>query len=111
MNSAYLTSLLINGALKMRAKLCSYAQKQLLGGFFWNPDQRIKDILCQLKPSNDICESILGLKDYLTTVIPNLNQMARSNLVQLKKNKTLKWLSDLSEQDQLAIVDLAVKKR
>ena len=28
-----------------------------------------------------------------------------------KKNKTLKWLSNLSEQDQLAVVDLAVKKR
>ena len=37
--------------------------------------------------------------------------MARSNLVQVKKNRTLKWLSNLSEQDQLAVVDLAVKKR
>ena len=110
-DSANLTSLLIKGASKMKEKLCSYAQKQLPGGCYWNPDQQIKDVLCQLKPSNDVCESILGLNDYLTTAIPNLNQMARSNLVQAKKNKTLKWLSNLSKLDQLAVVDLAVKKR
>ena len=81
----------------MREKLRSYAQKQLPGGCYWNPNQQIKDVLCQLKPSNDVCESILGLNDYLTTAIPNLNQMARSNLVQAKKNKTLKWLSNLSK--------------
>ena len=83
-DSANLTSLLIKGASKMKEKLCSYAQKQLPGGCYWNPDQHIKDVLCQLKPSNDVCESILGLNDYLTTAIPNLNQMARSNLVQAK---------------------------
>ena len=102
-----LTSLLIKGASKMKEKLSPYAQKQL----HWNLDQQIKDVLCQLKPSNDLCESILGLNDYLMTAIPNSNQMARSNLVQAKKNKTLKWLSNLSKLDQLAVVDLAVKKR
>ena len=71
----------------------------------------MQDILCQLKPSNDICESFLGLNDYLTTAIPNLHQMARSNLVQVKKNKTLKWLSNLPEDEQSTIVDLAVKQR
>ena len=110
-DSGILTSLLIKGASKMREKLCSYAQKQLPGGCYWDPDQKTKDILCELKPSNDVCESILGLNDYLTTAIPNLDQMARSNLVQVKKNKTIKWLSNLSEQDQGAVVDLAVKKR
>ena len=65
----------------------------------------------QLKPSNDICESILRLNDYLTAVIPNLHQMACSNLVQVKKNKTMKWLSNLPEDEQSVIVDLAVKQR
>ena len=37
--------------------------------------------------------------------------MARSNLVQVKKNKTLKWLSNLPEDEQSTIVDLAVKQR
>ena len=80
-DSTNLTSLLIKGTSKMREKLCSYAQKQLPGGCYLNSKQQIKDILSQLKPSNDVCESVLGLNDYLTTAIPNLNQMARSNLV------------------------------
>lgn len=107
----FLTTLLSKGASKMKEKLSSYAQDQLPGGCYWEPDQQVQDILCELKPSNDVCESILGLNDYLTTAIPNLHQMARSNLVQVKKNKTLKWLSDLPKDEQSAIVDLAVKQR
>jgi len=103
-SSANLKSLLIKGASKMREKLCSYAQSQLPGGCYWDADPEVKDVLCQLKPSNDVCESILGLNDYLTTAIPNLNQMARSNLVQVKKNKTLKWLSDLPKKDQCTVL-------
>ena len=53
----------------------------------WEPDEQVQDVLRELKPSNDACESILGLNDYLTTAIPNLHQMARSNLVQVKKTK------------------------
>ena len=70
----------------------------------------MQDILRELKPSNDVCESILGSNDYLTTAIPNLHQMAHSNLVQVKK-RTLKWLSSLPEDEQSTIVDLAVKQR
>ena len=69
----------------MREKLCSYARDKLPGGLYWDPDENVKDILCQLKPSNDVCASILGLNDYLTTAIPNLHQMSRSNLVQILK--------------------------
>lgn len=36
-------------------------------------------------------ESMLGLNDYLTTAIPNLAQVSCSNLVQVKKNKTVRW--------------------
>ena len=107
----FLTKLLINGASKMKEKLSSYAQDQVPGGCYWEPDQQVQDILRELKPSNDVCESILGLNDYLTTAIPNLHQMTRSNLVQVKKNETLKWLSNLPEDEQSAIVDLAVKQR
>ena len=37
--------------------------------------------------------------------------MARSNLIQVKKNQTLKWLSDLSDEKQHFIIDRAVKDR
>ena len=74
---------------------------QLPGGKYWDPEPSVKKVLAELKPSNDLCESILGLNDYLTTAIPNLHQMAHSNLVQLKKNHTMKWLHDLSSEQQL----------
>ena len=109
--TTYLHTLLVKGATAMKEKLCSYAADQLPGGRYWNPDKEVKDVLCQLQPSNDICESILGLNDYLTTALPNLHQMSRSNLVQLKKNKTMKWLSQLPSEKQTSVIDMAVKNR
>ena len=110
-DASYLRSLLVNGATAMHEKLCSYAADQLPGGRYWNPDKQIQDVLSQLQPSNDVCESILGLNDYLTTAVPNLHQMSRSNLVQLKKNKTMKWLSHLPSEKQTTVIDMAVKQR
>ena len=68
-------------------------------------------MLSTIKPTNDICESILGLNDYLSTAIPNLDQAARSTLVAVKKNKTIKWLDDLPESKQDDITLLALKSR
>lgn len=110
-NHCLLTELLAKGAKVMREKLCMYAEDQLPGGRYWQPDQDVQDILCQIKPSNDVCESVLGLNDYLTSAIPNLHQLSRSNLVEVKKNKTLKWLSNLPSDKQTRIVDFAVKQR
>ena len=110
-DASYLQSLLVKGATTMQEKLCSYAADQLPGGRYWNPDKQIQDVLRQLPPSNDVCESILGLNDYLTTAVPSVHQMSRSNLVQLKKNKTMKWLSDLPSETQTAVIDMAVKQR
>ena len=110
-NCDHLTEILTSGALKMKEKLLSYAEDQLPGGCYWEPDEQVQDILCGIKPSNDVCESILGLNDYLTTSIPNLHQVARSSLIQVKKNRTLKWLSNLQQDDQSTIVNLAVKQR
>jgi hypothetical protein len=66
-----------------------YAQDQLPGGSYWEPDEEVEKIL----------------------PMPNLHQMARSNLIQVKKNKTLKWLSSLKEEEQCEIIDIAVKQR
>ena len=71
----------------------------LPGGKYWEPDQCTKAVL---QPSNDLCESILGLNDHLTTAIPNLHQL--SNLIQVKKNKTIEWFR------QHSIVELAVRR-
>ena len=58
-----------------------------------------------------MCESILGLNDYLTTAIPNMHQMTRSNLVEMKKNKTMKWFRELPQKERQAVSCLAKKSR
>ena len=73
------------GAFAMKEKLSTYAKSQLPDGKYWDPDPEIKAILKILKPNNDVCESTLGLNDYLSTAIPNMKQMTRSNLIQVKK--------------------------
>lgn len=91
----------------MEEKLCSYAKNQLPGGKYWDPEQSIKEVHAQVKATN---ESILSLNDYLTTAIPNLHQMARSNLVEVK-NKTLQWLSNLPEKQQASVLDVAITEK
>ena len=81
------------------------------GGKYWEPDPNIKMILKSLKPNNDICESILGLNDYLSTALPNMHQMSKSNLILAKKNKTIQWLHELPNEEQSHIVQLARKSK
>ena len=71
----------------------------------------MRKVLAELQPSNDLCESILELNDYLTTGLPNLHQVVRSNLVEVKKNKTMKWLDSLPDDHQGKVIDLAVESR
>ena len=104
-------SLLVAGASAMREKLSTYARNQLPDGIYWDPEPEIKAILKTLKPNNDVCESILGLNDYLMTAIPNMHQMSRSNLIQTKKNKTIQWLDQLPGDKRSDIVTLARKRR
>ena len=92
--------MIVKGVASMREKLLSYAEKHLPGVEYWNPEPAVREVLMHLEPSNDFCESMLGLNDYLTTAIPNLAQESRSNLVAVKKNHTMKWLNSLSEVQQ-----------
>ena len=95
----------------MKEKLLTYARNQLPDGIYWDPEPEIKAILKTLKPNNDICESLLGLNDYLTTAIPNMHQMSRSNLIQAKKNKTIRWLHQLPCDQRSNVVTLARRRR
>ena len=40
-------------------------------------------------PNNDICESILGLNDWITTQTQNLSQITKSTLVEVKKKNEM----------------------
>jgi hypothetical protein len=99
------------GATSMKLKLSTYAKNQLPGGIYWDCEPNVQAILKELRPSNDICESILGLNDYLHTSIPNSHQIVRSNLVQAKKNHTIKWFDELPSDFQDKVVHLAVERR
>lgn len=110
-NIKRLKQLLTSGSVSMQEKLCTYAQNHLPGGKYWSPEEPVKKILSSLKPSNDLCVSFLGLNDYLTKAIPNLHQVARSSLVEVKKNKTMQWLHQLPDEQQAKVIDLAVVSR
>lgn len=56
---------------------------------YWAPEPAVEEVLKGLRANNDVCESILGLNDYLTTAIPNLHQQTRSNLIEVNKNGTI----------------------
>ena len=111
LNDTVLYPLVAAGAAAMELKLCQYAGSQLPGGIYWNPDSSVKAILEQLSPSNDICESILGLNDYIKQAIPNMHQLAQSTLVQVKKNKVLQWLEEIPDDQQAKVLDLAFECR
>jgi len=61
-------------AIPMADKLQAYKCDQLPGGELWNPSERVKSLLANLEPTNDMCESILGLNDWLQKGTPNLSQ-------------------------------------
>lgn len=75
------------GAAAMKEKLFTYASSQLPGGEHWGTDAATKSVLTMIKPTNDLCESMLGLNNYLTTAIPNMDQLSRGTWSLLKKTK------------------------
>ena len=90
----------------MLDKLCSYAHNQLPGGYYWEPDPHI---LSKLDPSNDICQSALGLNEYLTTTVRNLHPSCSEQHGAGQKNKTMKWLNTLPEDCQSSVATLAME--
>lgn len=53
----------------------------------------------------------LGLNDYLSVAIPNMLQETRSNLVEVKRNKTMQWLDVLPKEKQDKVLEMAVENR
>jgi len=62
-------------------KLCQYGGNHLPGGIYWDHNPSTRAVLEQLSLSNDVCESILRLNDYLSTAIPNMHQSAQSMFI------------------------------
>ena len=53
----------------------------------------------------------MGLNDYLSTATPNMHQLTGSNLVEIKKNKTMKWFQELPQNERQVVSYLAKKSR
>ena len=102
---------LAKGAASMRNKLKVYAKDYLPSGRYWSPPEHVANILRGIKPTNDICESILGLNDWLQTAIPNVCQLTKRNLIEAKKNKTMEWFDNIPSNKQDEIVQMAVKRK
>ena len=99
------------GARSMRDKLKSYAKDQLPGGKYWDPPPNIAKILGQIEPSNDVCESVLGLNDWLQTSMPSASQLTKRNLIEAKKNKSVEWLDALPAEKQNITIQMAACQR
>ena len=81
---------LARGGHARKNKLLTYAESHHPGGKYRNPDPHTEAVLRQLKPNNDLCESMLGLNDYLVTALPNMQQ---------PNFKTMKWYAGLSQDE------------
>ena len=106
-----LIELIERGAVEMRKKLHTYAKDYLPSGKYWDPPKHIENILSQIQPSNDICESILGLNDWLHGSMTTACQLTKRNIIEAKKNKSLVWLNSQSEEQQHKAIQMAVKQR
>ena len=93
----------------MALKLKNYKADQLPGGTFWSPPPNVSEALKDLDPTNDACESNLGLNDWLQKGTLNMSQRTVSAMVKTMKNGTVAWLSNQPQEMQKAIVDLASK--
>ena len=112
-NDTLVLEKLAKGAASMRNKLKVYAKDYLPSGRYWSPPEHVANILREIKPTNDICESILGLNDWLQTAMPNVCQLTKRNLIEAKKNKTIEWFDNniIPSKKQDEIVHMAVKRK
>ena len=94
----------------MLKKITSYKADQLPGGSLWEPTGRTKEIASKMVPTNDKCESALGLNDWLQRGTVNMTQRTTSSMVEVLKNKTVPWLVGLPEEKKGPIINLARKR-
>ena len=100
------------GTCEMRKKLHTYAKDYLPQGKYWDPSEGIQSILRKIKPSNDICESVLGLNDWLHHHnMTTANQITKRNIIEAKKNKSIPWLDSRTTQERSQILQMAADKR
>ena len=86
-NEEFTFPLFASASGEMAQKLKTYKEDQLPGGKHWDTSPSIREALKDLEPTNDACESILGLNDWLQKTTPNMTQRTVLAMVQTKKNR------------------------
>ena len=94
----------------MLNKIKTYKAEQLPGGKLWNPDPDTRKALAKIQPTNDLCEGILGLNDWLQKRTPNFSQLTVSGMVEVMKNSTMPWFWKQNKDFKDKIITLAKKR-
>ncbi len=94
----------------MAEKVRSYKKDQLPGGKLWSPSDSVKSALADVDPTNDLCESILGLNDWLQKVTPNFTQRTVTGMVEVMRNSTMPWFQKQNKEMRDKIINLARKR-
>ena len=95
---------------RMLDKIKTYKAEQLPGGKLWNPDPDTRKALAKIQPTNDLCEGILGLNDWLQKRTPNFSQRTVSGMVEVMKNSTMPWFWKQNRDFKDKIITLAKKR-
>ena len=95
---------------RMLDKLKNYKAEQLPGGKLWNPDTDTRKALAKIQPTNDLCEGILGLNDWLQKRTANFSQRTVSGMVEVLKNSTMPWFWKQNKDFKDKIIILAKKR-
>lgn len=106
----YTFPLVQRAAEYMAEKLRSYKADQLPGGDLWSPSDTVKKALADVGPTNDLCEGILGLNDWLQKVTPNLTQRTVSTMVEVLRNSTMPWFLKQNKETRDRIINLARRR-
>ena len=91
----------------MANKTRLYKADQLPGGKLWEPSESEKEVLCDIDPTNDVAESVLGLNDWLQKTTANLSQRSVTNMVEVMKNGTMPWFARQAKEFKDNIFKLA----
>ena len=97
-------------AISMADKIQAYKSDHLPGGELWNPSEKVKSLLFNLEPTNDMCESILGLNDWLQKSTQNLSQRTVTTMVEVMRNATMPWFLKQEKAVKDDIITLARQK-
>ena len=96
-----------SAAIVMANKTHLYKADQLPGGKLWEPSESEKEVLCDIDPTNDVAESVLGLNDWLQKTTANLSQRSVTNMVEVMKNGTMPWFARQAKEFKNNIFKLA----